>query len=544
MPHRLPGVQTPEPVLKVGCKTSIPSTPSKSLQFGAILFILILVGLLAALASGGQELPCMGSGVAGGFETVKADTTLSPSDGKPSLPALATDGVPAIPPVGMTNMTVILRALESRVSALDERLTLSDELNALALRRLRAEARIAQAKSMSTMEASVTSISHGLLMQTLGFTAIVGMLIGLIYMGSRRTMEVEKFVSHTTATPGCLFEGAKNKTCSAYGVQVRPLDAMRREPTRLTVAATRAPQMVPLDSPELQAQLIANATLTLKSLRVFPVAPVLPWQIGVTSMKGNVRPQNQDVGVGLAIGEYDILIVADGCGGIPHGREAAYLVVASAGMRLIQILGTPPRWRTPDVEEAIRSAIWAAHHQLALQADDFNIACGDINGGLRSTLICVVGFKNKLHYGYVGDGGGWIVRATGAVERFLEPQKSATVLNILDASMGPLMAGSPVVGTLDRDPGDLAMIGSDGVFDRIPASEIHVFGRDILRACIRAEGDLQSVTHQVCREYAELQDAAGFICDDNLTIGLLGTRSKPVLGPGFWSGTATPAKEI
>ena len=93
-----------------------------------------------------------------------------------------------------------------------------------------------------------------------------------------------------------------------------------------------------------------------------------------------MRSQNEDVGVTFGIGDFDVLIVADGCGGIPHGREAAYLAAASAGIRLIQMLGTPPRWGFPDVEDAIRSAIWSAHHQLALQADDFGIACGDING--------------------------------------------------------------------------------------------------------------------------------------------------------------------
>jgi len=31
----------------------------------------------------------------------------------------------------------------------------------------------------------------------------------------------------------------------------------------------------------------------------------------------------------------------------------------------------------------------------------FGIACGDINGGLRTTLIIAVGYPDKLHYGYV-----------------------------------------------------------------------------------------------------------------------------------------------
>ena len=352
-------------------------------------------------------------------------------------------------------------------------------------------------------------------------------------------MEIENGVAPTGATKETSFERAKNMIRAGYGVEPILIADNCQAPAGIVVAATRAPRIVVMDSPELQEQLVAASKTAFKSLKVFPSRPALPWQLGVASVKGNVRSQNEDVGVTFGIGDFDVLIVADGCGGIPHGREAAYLAAASAGIRLIQILGTPPRWGFPNVEDAIRSAIWSAHHQLALQADDFGIACGDINGGLRTTLIIAVGCRDQLHYGYVGDGGGWLVRSNGKVDRFLAPQKSPDVLNVLEASLGPLMAGNPVIGTLERETGDLALIGTDGVFDRIPAKEIEVFGKDVLRACIQCDGELQNVAIQVCAEYAELKDTAGYICDDNLTLGLLGTRTKPVLGPGFWDELPT-----
>ena len=348
-------------------------------------------------------------------------------------------------------------------------------------------------------------------------------------------MEIDNVVAHAVATKETLFERAENKMPAASDVQPIPITEQRKTPTRIAVAATRAPQIVVMDSAELQEQLVASSQTAFKSLKVLPSLPSLAWQLGVASAKGNVRSENQDVGVAFSIGDCDVLIVADGCGGIPHGREAGYLAVTSAGIRLIQILGTPPQWGFPDIEDAIRSAIWSAHHQLALQADDYNIACGDINGGLRTTLMIAVGCREKFHYGYVGDGGGWLVRSNGKVDRFLAPQKSADAPNVLEASLGPLMAGNPVLGTLERETGDLALIGTDGVFDRIPAQEMEVFGKDVLRACIQGDGDLQKVARQVCEEYAELKDSAGYICDDNLTLGLMGTRTKPVLGPGFWN---------
>jgi len=47
---------------------------------------------------------------------------------------------------------------------------------------------------------------------------------------------------------------------------------------------------------------------------------------------------------------------------------------------------------------------------------------------------------------------------------------------------------------------------------------------------------------KVCEEYAGLKDTAGYICDDNLTLGLMATRSKPVLGPGFWNSAPSEKK--
>ncbi|MBI3985813.1 MAG: protein phosphatase 2C domain-containing protein [Lentisphaerae bacterium] len=551
----VPDVQDPGLVPSGSHHAGAPSTSSLSLPSGLIVFIVILALLLSALASRGVELPALTDvtpDIAGlsaqvsaldGDETGIEEALVPVGPGESEIPgdsAEAEEELLFLVTDCLDGLGQKCAELEKRLATLDQRIGQSSQDSAQAIRKLGAEAKAARMKDRVEVENDLEQMRHGSLFWVLGFSAVAGMLTGLIHATRRLPMETEKKLTGATVTQEALIE-RRTKLCTAYGVAPKPAEGKRKQPSQLAVAATRAPTLVPLDSQELQNQLIATAA-GMKSLRVLPSAATAPWQLGVASLKGNVRPQNQDVGVAFMIGECDLLVVADGCGGPPHGREAAYLSVTGASLRLIQVLGSTPNGKLPDIEEAIRSAIWAAHHQLVLQADDLNIACGDINGGLRTTLIIVVGHKDKLHFGYVGDGGGWMVRTNGQVERFLVPQKSADVLNVLDASMGPLLAGNPVLGTVDRAPGDLALAGSDGVFDRIPASEIEVFGKDILRACIQSDGDLQKVAGRVCEEYAELKDAAGFICDDNLTLGLMGTRSKPVLGAGFWNSAASVSK--
>ncbi|MFA7158763.1 MAG: protein phosphatase 2C domain-containing protein [Kiritimatiellia bacterium] len=550
----IPSAESPGGSPKTACREPAHSSPALSLPSGLIVFIMVLILLLAALSSRGQSLPdeppviledagrhwsdLVTATPAAENPVTAPQVTATPSVGgeKKFVKGAGNGADIAAVSRGLSKITLRLDGLSEQVNGLKESVAYGVQVNNAKFQHLRNETAQARISDLNMTQGEMDKLNEFILFQCFGLVTAVVLLVALVYTGRRKVMAIENAVVHTSATKETLFNRARSKISSACAVQLQTAEEMRKEPTAINVAAARAPRLVPMDSPELQNQLVATTIASLKSLKVPPTPPTMPWQLGVISLKGNVRPQNQDVGIAMAIGDCDMLIVADGCGGIPLGREAAYLGVASAGVRLIQLLGSRPYWLPADVEEAIRSAIWAAHHQLALQADDLNIACGDINGGLRSTLIIAVGQKNKLHYGYVGDGGGWIVRTNGKVEQFLVPQKT-NILNILDASLGPMMAGNPVLGTIGREPGDLAMIGTDGVFDRIPRNEIEVFGKDILRACIQCAGNLQQVVAQVCDEYAQLKDAAGFICDDNLTLGLMGTRTKPVLGAGFWSSS-------
>lgn len=71
-------------------------------------------------------------------------------------------------------------------------------------------------------------------------------------------------------------------------------------------------------------------------------------------------------------------------------------------------------------------------------------------------------------YGYIGDGGGCLLRSSGEIFHFLKPQKAdVNDLNVLSASLGPTIDGEPVFGMINRVVGDLVIVGTDGVFDKV-----------------------------------------------------------------------------
>jgi hypothetical protein len=161
--------------------------------------------------------------------------------------------------------------------------------------------------------------------------------------------------------------------------------------------------------------------------------------------------------------------------------------------------------------------------------------------GLRTTLIVAIGQEHDVAFSFIGDGGGCVVRTSGAVEHFLTPQKaSPDQPNVLAASLGPQMEGEPVVGAIQRNPGDLILVGTDGVFDRVNDS----FPKDVLRAAIQFKGDFMKTAGLIVEEMASVKDPLlGYVCDDNLSLGIMGDGSAPVLAPGFWNTRKAPQEE-
>ena len=300
-------------------------------------------------------------------------------------------------------------------------------------------------------------------------------------------------------------------------------DPQARTEARVPIAPARPPLQIPPDSTRQMQSIIACAN-RFYHIREKPRLPSGTWDLGLATHKGHVRSDNQDYGLGFHIGGHDVLVVADGCGGIPHGQRAAYLAVVTAAVSIVRTYGMASRWNVPHVRGAAERAIMDAAHRLAIEGDKLGVH--DIRDGLRTTLIVVIANDDhEVGYAYIGDGGGYVVKTIGEAHRFLVPHKaSGFAANVLAASLGPRMEGEPATGVFRRSPGDLLLVGTDGIFDR---TEEATFGKDVLRGCLQHAGDLQGAADQIVEELACFQDANGYICDDNMTLGIMGDGTAP-----------------
>ncbi|OQC41331.1 MAG: Serine/threonine phosphatase stp [Deltaproteobacteria bacterium ADurb.Bin058] len=282
--------------------------------------------------------------------------------------------------------------------------------------------------------------------------------------------------------------------------------------------------------------IIAEAELAAK-IRVKPTLPSARWELGLATAKGNVRSENQDYGLCFKINGYDVLIVADGCGGLPHGRQASHLAVVSAAVSVIQAYGAGYEWYRPHPKDVALRAIIDAERRLSVEGEKLQIKRS--YDGLRTTLIVVIGTQHEFGVAYIGDGGGCIISTNGLVNNFLKPQRPNGVPNVISASLGPVIEGEPMSDLIPRQKGDLLIVGTDGVFDHC----IKNFPKNVLRHCLLNWGNLQEATEQVLDSFASAEDQNGYIFDDNMTLGLMGDGLAPKLCQGFWEPTEATHQE-
>ncbi|MDP2897861.1 MAG: protein phosphatase 2C domain-containing protein [bacterium] len=246
----------------------------------------------------------------------------------------------------------------------------------------------------------------------------------------------------------------------------------------------------------------------------FPIGLPLPKEMGFQSITGPVRSKNEDACIAWSQGPYRIAVVADGLGGHPEGGTAAHLASLEAARTLSTAVGTGHFEINP--QRCLAAAFRYASNTLYERAMVPGFRAKD---GLRTTLITVVCTPSGYHYGYIGDGGLWVRRRSGDLEKLLSPHKAdALHPNILAASLGPAVHGSPEFGEAERREGDLLFVGTDGVFDRIEDS----FAEDVAGLAAQMfSGNLQEAVEETLRQLASAQDKAGYLCEDNMTLVLI-----------------------
>jgi serine/threonine protein phosphatase PrpC len=258
-------------------------------------------------------------------------------------------------------------------------------------------------------------------------------------------------------------------------------------------------------------------------------SPQPVWDVAVASHKGNVRRTNEDAAIAAVINGVQCLVVDDGCGGMPHGGIAARTASTEAMTSMAEDLARFPAWRRTDLMPIVERAIYRASVRLSIEAHSMGLSVTDM--ALRSTIIIVAGGIDAYVFGYLGDGAGYILRTDGRVESFLVPQYADPELtNVLVGSLGPWIEGRPVLGSLDRHAGELLIVTTDGISGFVSSD----FPAAVASRVIRARGDLKSAAESVVNDLAQAKDENGWICSDNITIGLM--TSAPI-SPGIIAPT-------
>jgi serine/threonine protein phosphatase PrpC len=271
------------------------------------------------------------------------------------------------------------------------------------------------------------------------------------------------------------------------------------------------PSAIP--DPDVEMQRLINEAFRRSDLSIKPCRPD-PLAMAIATDKGPVRLTNQDYCLGFTMGNRQIFLCADGCGGPPHGELASYVAIISAAQFLVEKLGCPDG-TAPEMLPLM--AIRYACHALTAFA---RVSTPPIESGLRTTLIVIIAEPKRYCVAYAGDGGGIVVRKSGQIERFLFPQKAFDGIdNVLAVSLGPVLEGEPALGIIPRYPGDVLMCGSDGVFDRANDE----FPRFVVDTITQSDSNVMLTVRQLLAELNAAIDTHGPICNDNLTLGLLVT---------------------
>jgi len=245
-----------------------------------------------------------------------------------------------------------------------------------------------------------------------------------------------------------------------------------------------------------------------------PSAPNERWDIAMATVAGRARKENQDACAAWRQGDLQLLITADGVGGCPDGRLAAWLAVRAAAQILSRCVCRGHLQRDPDtcLMAAFRYAANALFEQ-ALDSGQLGVEC------LRTTLIMLVCTPAQYLYGYMGDGGIVLRRQGGLLEQLLVPQKADHLRpNVLAASLGPNPQGQPLLGHAERLPNDFLFVGSDGVFDRVEDDFFQTLAEAARDEC---DGNLAKLVDEALEQLAAARDEAGYICDDNMTLALV-----------------------
>lgn len=232
-------------------------------------------------------------------------------------------------------------------------------------------------------------------------------------------------------------------------------------------------------------------------------------RMAIESRRGG-RRSNEDRSVAFSVGEYDVLVAADGMGGHIGGARAASIVVGSVQEYLERRLAL-----ARDIELAtdlVRSTFVRAAEALAAEDEEMGLGKRGVDA-LRSTLIVAVATADAYVVGAQGDGGAWVQRGSGITIPLMTAAKGEAS-NIVTSSLGPTPEGTVEIMKKRRMPRDVLVVCTDGVADRV--------GPEFDQA-IRAHADEATDAREIVRPILDEFEKRPAVFDDNMTLGVVVT---------------------
>lgn len=198
----------------------------------------------------------------------------------------------------------------------------------------------------------------------------------------------------------------------------------------------------------------------------------------------------------------ECFVLADGVGGMPHGREAAQLTAETAIWGYKQIRLRPFYWEDKKlfmkrIFRSVNIAVWQKHRETGY------------SGGLASTLVVLMISTRTIWLGSIGDTSVWLSRGGNLKKLTVEDRDNRG--NLTKAIGLDRYGLVPQFATSEFTPGDNIILATDGVAEYITDKDLNATNAGL--------GESEQSVQQSSMDLIKLAKNNG--SEDNMTVAII-----------------------